>query len=512
MGKSASVTLGNGSLNHNNRVFIYKNIDPSLTPQNVILIQKDLRTTYDEIFGKALEQYNQKQKRNDRKIEDYLSHVKNSKNGEKPFYEIIVQVGDRYNTGIGSPDAEIAKGILTEFYHEFVSRNPNMVVFNAVIHMDEKDGTPHMHIDFIPIARGQTRGLETKNSLNQALKQQGFDFVPTPDPPRDPDIHPYYGKPVSRFAGSRWLDAERAELGNLLERHGITWEKQDVHRKHLSIPEYKACAEIVGKMVREMPPVELETRLPNSAMRIAGVKQNEVIVSQQKLEVLQEENKVLRAESKIVRDTMRHMDKEKAEGEAFIRRTLKSAEVKEQRAKSQYSAGTEAEYRKLAKKYNAVVDNHNELVRAYNAIKATNQEMAKKQAKQLSEAVTAATTPLTAENKRLIAELGLWKKKASSLQDKVRILCQAIQDIMRSIFTLKYNYANQQANPYKSDLTEKANLLIDALERKARTTMHQTECQDFVKGLDGMGISAELDADIRSHLPKPRNRAHELGG
>ena len=69
-----------------------------------------------------------------------------------------------------------AKGILTQYYHNFVQRNPNMRVFNAVIHMDEADETPHLHIDFIPIATGQKRGPEMKNSMRQAWQQQGFDF------------------------------------------------------------------------------------------------------------------------------------------------------------------------------------------------------------------------------------------------------------------------------------------------------------------------------------------------
>ncbi len=72
MGKSVSVTMGKGSLGHNNRRFHTKNVDPALTPQNVVFVCQELKDAYQEIFGEAQERYNQKQKRNDRKIPDYL--------------------------------------------------------------------------------------------------------------------------------------------------------------------------------------------------------------------------------------------------------------------------------------------------------------------------------------------------------------------------------------------------------------------------------------------------------
>ena len=114
MGKSVSVTLGKGSLGHNNRRFHTKNVDPSLTPQNVVFVHQELKDAYREIFGEALERYNQKQKRNDRKIPDYLEHIQKSKNGEKAFHELVVQVGDRNDTGIRTADAAKAKDILTD--------------------------------------------------------------------------------------------------------------------------------------------------------------------------------------------------------------------------------------------------------------------------------------------------------------------------------------------------------------------------------------------------------------
>ena len=97
---SISVSKGEGSLNHNNRKFKTANVDPSRTHLNIILkkpCQKVLQNAYHELFDNALQKYNGRQKRDDRKIKNYLSHIQNS-NQEKPFHEVVVQIGNKDNT------------------------------------------------------------------------------------------------------------------------------------------------------------------------------------------------------------------------------------------------------------------------------------------------------------------------------------------------------------------------------------------------------------------------------
>lgn len=102
-----------------------------------------------------------------------MEHIRKSKNGEKLFYENVVQVGTMYSCPVGSTDGETASKILDEYMRGFEQRNPNIYVFNAVLHLDE--ATPHLHIDWIPIARDYKNGLQIRNSLDKALKQQGID-------------------------------------------------------------------------------------------------------------------------------------------------------------------------------------------------------------------------------------------------------------------------------------------------------------------------------------------------
>lgn len=162
-----SVSIGQGSINHNRRKFSAENIDKNRTKNNVTLRDTDIKTAYHLLFDDSLFKYNAKQKRSDRKIKDYYEKICNSKQ-EKPFYEMIVQVGNIHD----HPTDEIATMIYRTYLTQFITKNPNMFVFGAYIHLDE--ATPHLHIDYIPYADNQKRGLETRVSLNKALEAQNM--------------------------------------------------------------------------------------------------------------------------------------------------------------------------------------------------------------------------------------------------------------------------------------------------------------------------------------------------
>ena len=178
--KSISMCEGKGSLSHNNREFSAKNIDSSRTPNNVVFVQQALSDAYHQLFDEAVEKYNARQKRNDRKIHNYFEHLFNrlpsksvitGANKQKSFYEHLVYIGTRKDTGVGTPDAEITTECLREYMEGFQARNPNLYVFNAVLHLDES--TPHLHINYIPVGHF-TRGLEVRNAKNKALEEMGF--------------------------------------------------------------------------------------------------------------------------------------------------------------------------------------------------------------------------------------------------------------------------------------------------------------------------------------------------
>ena len=171
MERTISGMMGKGSVNHNTRAFSAKNVDKERSRDNVEFCHKDIKAVYHELFDEALERYNAKQKRSDRKIDNYYEKIRQGKQ-EKLFYEVIFQIGNRDDMNARSEEGQLAKQILIDFMADFQSRNPNLHVFSAHLHMDEE--TPHIHIDFVPVITGSKRGLSTRVSLKQALADQGI--------------------------------------------------------------------------------------------------------------------------------------------------------------------------------------------------------------------------------------------------------------------------------------------------------------------------------------------------
>ena len=219
MKRSISVMVGKGSVNHNSRVFNAKNTNPERTYLNNQYINDDIQKLYHEMFDDALERYNAKQTRSDRKINDYYEKICSGKQ-EKPFHEIIVQIGNCDNMKSDSENGELAEKILDEYMKSFQQRNPNLRVFSAHLHMDE--ATPHLHIDFVPFTTGSKRGLDTRVSLKQALKSQG-----------------YIGNGKSETEWAVWVQSEKETLAVIMERNEIEWEHLDTHEKHLSVLDYE---------------------------------------------------------------------------------------------------------------------------------------------------------------------------------------------------------------------------------------------------------------------------------
>ena len=170
MRRTISGMIGKGSIAHNERKFIAENVDAARTIRNVVLQSENVKDVYHELFDEALERYNAKQTRKDRRIDDYYEKILSGKQ-EQPFHEIIIQIGNRDDMGATTEDGELAKKVLDEYMQGFQKRNPMLKVFSAHLHMDE--ATPHLHIDFVPFITGSKRGLDTRVSLKQALGAMG---------------------------------------------------------------------------------------------------------------------------------------------------------------------------------------------------------------------------------------------------------------------------------------------------------------------------------------------------
>ena len=139
---------------------------------------------------------------------------------------------------------KIAIEILEQYAKTFQERNPNLYLFNCVMHLDE--ATPHLHIDYIPVAHGYKTGMETRNSLTKALQQMGF------------------AKAVSKKENETvaWQQRERAYLTDLCREKGIDIEVLDGNPLITTLdgecsPQLRMHAEIAHSAARILLPPEL---------------------------------------------------------------------------------------------------------------------------------------------------------------------------------------------------------------------------------------------------------------
>ena len=185
-------------------------------------------SAYRRIFDDSIKKYNEKQVKNGRKnriIKNYYLKVTNSSQ-QHPVYEVIVAIGNCNNNLSG----EINKAILKEYYDEWNSRNPNMVMVGAYYHADERDpetgkfGVSHLHIDYIPVAYKCNRGPEIQTSVTGALKEMG-----------------YVTYKNRHTAQMQWQEKERAVLKQICLSYGIeVAPPKKEKRKHQDTSIYKA--------------------------------------------------------------------------------------------------------------------------------------------------------------------------------------------------------------------------------------------------------------------------------
>ena len=290
--------------------------EPHIRPNGKFEIWHDEkpRDAYNRLFGQALEEYNNKQKRSDRKIKDYYRHICNDKM-KHPVYEMIVAVGNRDNT----VDEEKGYYILRAFYNGWKKRNPNLELIGAYYHADE-DGVPHVHIDYVPVATGYVNGMNTQTALVKALGQQGFT------------------KEGKETAQIKWERRENAELEKWCNSFSVEVEHPRIEGiKHLDTERYKFKAQVqadINQMEQERQLAEQQTDLAISekvkAMQQAKEEQENLEWQREQLENLNLEIERLTRE----RDKrQRQVDKlekrlKNVKGEVLTAEQAKDTEIK----------------------------------------------------------------------------------------------------------------------------------------------------------------------------------------
>ena len=229
------------SIAHNNRVNVYgnKNINIDKIKDNITYVKRDIEEVYAEQFDVAVSEYNAKQKRSDRKIDNYYKKVLHDKKTEHQR-ELIVAIGDS-TENLDESIVDLKKEILDKYARDFQERNPNLRVYNCVLHLDEKN--PHLHINYVPVA-SYTRGLKKRVAFEKALEQQGYTF-------------------------EKWQEHETGCISSLMALKGLKRDFKGSH-EHMKVKEYKEFAEELSDVkeklqrIREQYEIAVETVKKNS--------------------------------------------------------------------------------------------------------------------------------------------------------------------------------------------------------------------------------------------------------
>lgn len=209
-----------------------QNVDRTKTKDNLILASESIEHAYERLFGEATETYNARQVskgRPDRQIEDYYAHVRDAYRADRakvghsksrsgrpaPAVEYVVQLGNR-ETWSSELDEAGAKAVYSEAFDRIKARTAGAIDwFAAAVHVDETDGTPHMHIIGIPYGESPNRGLPVQVSMNKALKTMGLD--------RLPDLQ----------------DTMMGCLEGAARDRGVERAVMDDHHRHMDVPQFK---------------------------------------------------------------------------------------------------------------------------------------------------------------------------------------------------------------------------------------------------------------------------------
>lgn len=492
MGKSISVCKGRGSVAHNNREFVTENVDVTKIKDNITYKQEPLELAYEKCFGQAIEEYNEKQSRADRRIDGargYMEQIRTSKNGEKLFYETVVQVGNMQDSHIDTTDGQTCKKILDEYMRDFQKDNPNLYVFNAVLHADEQ--THHLHIDWIPLAHGYQKGLQCRNSLDRALKEQGI------------------GGKANKHDNStlRWQNAQKDRIEIIMREYGIEREEEKgLGRKHQTVDQYKAQTEIIANEVAQLP-----AQIESKPIRFD---KDRVSVKKEDLERLEQRAKLSIVQEKTVKKAVEEVKKDQKSTEHYVLRkmamasnTLDSAEAEYSKARKERE-DAEREKAKWQKQYKLQKDlnenykvlradweNQREIVGVLQnentSLKAENDDLRRS----TEESIEKATEPLK-------TKIDVLERQNKGLKSRLADVCEHFASVVKAFNMLKYD----KEDGYQIfNLSGKQSRLFDAIEKFATGILREHGAESDARDIEkNIGISKDIRNEIKELEPKDR--------
>ena len=196
-----------------------------------VWLDEDPKVAYERLFDEAVKAYNEKQSRPERQITDYYKQIcEDSK--KKPVYELIIGIYGKKADGTPICSKNDGRRILRAFTEDWERRNPNLKLCGLYYHCDESVGVNgsqvgHVHIDYIPVGEGFTRGMAIQSSLTKALEQQGF-----------------VSQGINNTAQMQWEARENQFLASLCAHAGFEVVRGKGGKEHLDTATYKKVKEL----------------------------------------------------------------------------------------------------------------------------------------------------------------------------------------------------------------------------------------------------------------------------
>ena len=461
-----SIAKGRGYLNHNDRSIdrvSEKSWDPESSRKNVICRNIPIQDAYNQIFGKALSEYNQRQidvNHPERQIKNYYDHISRSKQ-EKPFYEFVVAFGN-----MNDKDTEIypvLQRCLDEYITNFDERNPNFKVFQKIVHLDEK-GIDHAHLDFIPVSTHNKRGLSVKNSFRGALKEMGY---------------------TGKTAFLDWRQSEEKYMAEILERHGLEFERGSGRDEHLNVRQYQAEAREINRLAQQkLKNMELPS-IPEPEIKINPITKSESV-------------KLSKTEFDKIKQVIEHQQTQITSLEAQksdLSAKLENVELKLDTARKKpymrenetlmQNLQDESDFsEELTKKYGKLSNQYVDLFKSYKKLEKENNSLHQENASQFCK----------------IKELEM--KISNISQDFYKKLTNAyvsIKNIVQAVGMLKYD----KDEGYRiENITAKQERLIDGVSEYGSALAKQNEYPELAEKMDNkVGIDKSIESFVK--LPEP---------
>ena len=328
-----------------------KEVHVSADGEFEIWCDKGVYEVYRENFEDSIKEYNDKQKRKDRKIEDkngdcvtaYIKSVKESQrgkskktiikkmedgtvqtvevsqdNGQRVLYELVVSAGncnkllddkgrvqytaDGHEIHPQRVEKEINKRAIRRFCEDFEANYQNFKIALCAYHGDEQYlnargqyewGIEHAHIDFIPVADGYSRGLPKQAGMRKALEQMGFK-------------NRYESDGTYKNAYQDFCSDAQTRFEEILHQEYLRYYVEDKHMNFEDIEELEIIHPARGKGKQNLDP---------DAFRVAKELENRKCAVQADLQEITEKKQEVEEEVKVARKRLKkaHTEVEEAQ-------------------------------------------------------------------------------------------------------------------------------------------------------------------------------------------------------